>query len=138
MREALRLFKEIKGATPNLVTYTTLIDGYCRVNDLKEALRLREAVEAKHLCPSVVTYNSIIRKLCEEGRIRDANGILNEMSDKNVKPGSITCNTLINAYFKMGDMRSAMKVKKMLEAGVKLNQFTFKILIQGFLILKLD
>ncbi|GKU97479.1 hypothetical protein SLEP1_g10622 [Rubroshorea leprosula] len=103
------------------------------VNDLKKALRLREAVEAKGLCPSVVTYNSIIRKLCEEGIIRDANRILNEMSDKNVEPDSITCNTLINAYSKIGDVRSAMEVKnKVLEAGLKLNQFTFKALIHGF------
>ncbi|GLT58629.1 hypothetical protein SLA2020_315040 [Shorea laevis] len=132
MREVLGLFKEIKGATPNRVTHTTLIDGYCRVNDLKEALRLREATEAKGLSPSVVTYNSIISQLCEEGRIRDANRILNEMSDKNVEPNGITCNTLINANFKTRDMRSTMKVKKMLEAGLKLNQFTFKALIHGY------
>ncbi|OMO52692.1 hypothetical protein COLO4_37044 [Corchorus olitorius] len=133
MREALRLFKEMKGVNPNHVTYTTLIDGYCRVNDLGEALRVRDIMESKGIYPGVVTYNSIIRKLCEEGKIREANRVLNEMSEKNVEPDNITCNTLINAYCKIGDMGSAMKVKnKMAEAGLKLDQFTFKALIHGF------
>lgn len=48
-REAVKLFREIKGATPNHVTYTTLIDGYCRVNGLEESLRLLEVMKAKGL-----------------------------------------------------------------------------------------
>ncbi|CAN6542227.1 unnamed protein product [Malus baccata var. baccata] len=133
MREAVRLFREIKGATPNHISYTTLIDGYCRVNDLEEALRLCEVMKAKGLYPGVVTYNSILRKLCEQGRMRDANKLLNEMSDRNVEPDNVTCNTLINAYCKIGDMRSAVNVKdRMLAAGLKLDEFTHKALIHGF------
>ncbi|PON58019.1 Tetratricopeptide-like helical domain containing protein [Parasponia andersonii] len=133
MREAVRLFREIKGATSNHITYTTLVDGYCRQNDLEESLRLLEVMKAKGLYPGVVAYNSILRMLCKEGRIRDANKLLVEMSERKVKPDNVTCNTLINAYCKIGDMRSAMKVKeKMLEAGLKLDQFTYKGLIHGF------
>ncbi len=80
------------------MTYTTLIDGYCTINDLEEALRLCKVMEAKGLYPGVVTYNSILRKLCEEGRIRDANKLLHEMSERKVVPDNVTCNTLINAY----------------------------------------
>ncbi|KAI5683740.1 hypothetical protein M9H77_04968 [Catharanthus roseus] len=90
MREALRLFKEIKGANPDQVTYTTLIDGCCRANDLAEALRLHDAMEAKGLYPGILTYNSILRKLCEEGRLKDANKLLNEMSGKKIEPDHIT------------------------------------------------
>lgn len=41
-----------------------MIDGYCRGNDLDEALQLRDAMEVKGLCPGIVTYNSNLRKLC--------------------------------------------------------------------------
>ncbi|CAN0924419.1 Pentatricopeptide repeat-containing protein At5g38730 [Linum grandiflorum] len=133
MREAMRLFKEIKDAIPNHVTYTTLIDGYCRLNDFEAALSLKDSMVDKGLYPTVVTYNSILRKLCEGGRIRDANKLLKEMGEKDVEPDNITCNTLINAYCKIGDMASALKVKdKMTEAGLKLDVYTYKALIHGF------
>ncbi|KAK3029973.1 hypothetical protein RJ639_038778 [Escallonia herrerae] len=133
MREALRFFKEIKGAIPNHVTFTILIDGYCRVNELDEPLQLREEMERKGLFPGVVTYNSILRKFCEEGRLKDANKLLNEMGEKKIDPDNITSNTLINAYCKLGDMRSGLKVRsKMLDAGLKPDQFTYKALIHGF------
>nr|XP_010319820.1 pentatricopeptide repeat-containing protein At5g38730 [Solanum lycopersicum]XP_019069087.1 pentatricopeptide repeat-containing protein At5g38730 [Solanum lycopersicum]XP_019069088.1 pentatricopeptide repeat-containing protein At5g38730 [Solanum lycopersicum]XP_019069089.1 pentatricopeptide repeat-containing protein At5g38730 [Solanum lycopersicum]XP_019069090.1 pentatricopeptide repeat-containing protein At5g38730 [Solanum lycopersicum]XP_019069091.1 pentatricopeptide repeat-containing prot len=133
MREAMRLFKEIKGSTTNLVTYTTLIDGYCRANNVAEALRLKGAMETKGLYPGVVTYNSILRKLCEQGQMKDANILLNEMNEKKVIPDNVTCNTLINGYCKIGDMESALKVKnKMLEGGLKPDRFTYNAMIHGF------
>ncbi|XP_057453627.1 pentatricopeptide repeat-containing protein At5g38730 [Lotus japonicus] len=133
MREATRMFSEIKDATPNHVTYTTLIDGYCKANELDQALKVRELMEAKGLYPGVATYNSILRKLCQDGRIRDANKLLNEMSEKKVQADNITCNTLINAYSKIGDLKSALKFKnKMLESGLKPDPFTYKALIHGF------
>ncbi|CAI0455533.1 unnamed protein product [Linum tenue] len=133
MREAMMLFKEIKDAVPNNVTYTTLIDGYCRLNDLESALSLRYSMADKGIYPTVVTYNSILRKLCEGGRIRDANKLLTELGERNIEPDNVTCNTLINAYCKIGDMASALKVKdKMIGAGLKLDQFTYKALIHGF------
>ncbi|KAG6428264.1 hypothetical protein SASPL_112515 [Salvia splendens] len=133
MREALRLFKEIKGAAPNHVTYTTLIDGYCRVGDIGKVLQLRGEMEASGLFPGVVTYNALLRKLCEEGRMGDANKILNEMGDRKIEPDVVTCNTLINAYCKIGDMRSALKFRnRMLEAGLRPDQFTYKALIHGY------
>ncbi|XP_061367861.1 DEAD-box ATP-dependent RNA helicase 38-like [Gastrolobium bilobum] len=85
MREAMRMFSEIKSAAPNHVTYTTLIDGYCKTNELEQALKMRELMEAKGLYPRVVTYNSILRKLCQDGRIKDANKLLNEMSERKVQ-----------------------------------------------------
>ncbi|KAL5582034.1 hypothetical protein UlMin_014476 [Ulmus minor] len=133
MREAVKLFREIKGAVPNHRTYTILIDGYCRANDLEESLRLLEVMKAKVLYPGIVTYNSILRMLCKEGRMRDANKLLIEMNERKVDPDNVTCNTLINAYCKLGDMRSALKVKdRLLESGLKLDLFTYKALIHGF------
>ncbi|KAI9111288.1 hypothetical protein K1719_017700 [Acacia pycnantha] len=133
MREAMRIFGNIKGSIPNTVTYTTLIDGYCKSNDLKQALKMCEMMQAKGLYPGVVTYNSILRKLCQDGRIREANKLLIEMSERKIQPDNVTCNTLINAYCKIGDMKSALKFKnKMLEAGLKPDPFTYKALIHGF------
>lgn len=99
MLEAVWLFRDIKSATPNHVTYTTLIYYYCRVNGLEETLRLCKVMEDKGLYLGVGTYNSILGRICKEGRIRRANELLKEMiSGTNVHPDSVTCNTLINAY----------------------------------------
>ncbi|KAB2597416.1 pentatricopeptide repeat-containing protein [Pyrus ussuriensis x Pyrus communis] len=138
MREAVRLFREIKGATPNHITYTTFIDGYCRVNDLEESLRLCEVMKAKELYPGVVTYNSILRKLYEESRMRDVNKLLNEMGERNVEPDNVTCNTLINAYCKIRDMRTGVNVKDriyfichaMLDVGIYPSTYTW--IIDGY------
>ncbi|GER45286.1 pentatricopeptide repeat-containing protein [Striga asiatica] len=104
VREALRLFKEIKGGVlPN------------------------------HMGSAELAFNAILRRLCEEGRIQDANRLLNEMGERKIEPDNVTCNTLINAYCKIGDMRSALKVKgKMIEGGLRPDQFMYRALVHGF------
>jgi pentatricopeptide repeat protein len=65
--------------------------------------------------------------------MKEVNGLLNEMDERKVKADHVTCNTLINSYSKKGDMVSACKVKRrMVESGLKLDQFTYKALIHGF------
>ena len=46
--EAMNLFNEVsnKGVTPNVVTYNTLIGGFCRVEGHKVALELFHKMQA--------------------------------------------------------------------------------------------
>ncbi|CAA6662688.1 unnamed protein product [Spirodela intermedia] len=133
MKEAMRIFREMKGAEPNQVTFTTLIDGCCRAGDVDGAFALREEMEARGVPLCAAAYNAIIRKLCEQGKMRAANSLLNEMDGRKVEADCVTCNTLINAYCKKGDVGFAWKLRnKMVESGMALDQFTFKALIHGF------
>ncbi|KAL2531973.1 Pentatricopeptide repeat-containing protein [Abeliophyllum distichum] len=86
--EAIQVFEHMRvcGFKPHLHACTVLLNVLVkeRVNDIDEALHLRDVMEAKGLYPGVVTYNAILRKLCEEGRIKDANKLLLEMSEKKI------------------------------------------------------
>jgi len=65
--------------------------------------------------------------------MKAANGLLNEMDERKIEPDNVTCNTFINAYCKRGKMHFAWNLRiKMLESGLTLDQFTYKVLIHGF------
>jgi pentatricopeptide repeat protein len=52
--------------TPNVVTYTEMIDGLCKVGKDEEALKLFSMMQQKGCNPNVYTYTALIdvRKKC--------------------------------------------------------------------------
>ncbi|XP_061361961.1 pentatricopeptide repeat-containing protein At5g57250, mitochondrial isoform X2 [Gastrolobium bilobum] len=66
---------------PNSVTYCTMIDGYCKVGRIDEALEVfdefRKTSISSHAC-----YNSIINGLCKKGMVEMATEALLELNHK--------------------------------------------------------
>ncbi|KAJ3691369.1 hypothetical protein LUZ61_020533 [Rhynchospora tenuis] len=78
------------GVKLDLVGYTTLIDGECKLGNMNAAQKLFEAmVEIDGLKPNVQVYTVLIGGYCNQGRIEKAWELFQKMVDSDIKPDSI-------------------------------------------------
>ncbi|KAJ0753784.1 putative tetratricopeptide-like helical domain superfamily [Helianthus annuus] len=51
------------GIKPNIITYNTLLDSYCKEGDIDQALHLLEEMQVRGCAPNDVMYNALINGL---------------------------------------------------------------------------
>ncbi|OAY65066.1 Pentatricopeptide repeat-containing protein, chloroplastic [Ananas comosus] len=116
--------------SPNVVSYTTVIRGYCAKSLPDEAVALFEEMVAAGLKPNKITYNTLIQGLCEARRMDLVKRML---GDDGFKPDTCTFNTLIAAHCKMGKISDALKVfDRMLELRVKRDSASYSTVMRAF------
>jgi len=76
---------------PDVVTYSTIIKGYCKASDVDKGLELfnQMRVEAK-LEPDELMYNSLLDGCTRQNRLDDASRMLEEMLKAKIKPSNYT------------------------------------------------
>jgi len=76
---------------PDVITYSTLIKGYCKSGDLDKSLDLfRQMREEAKLAPDELLYNSLLDGCTRQNRLEDASRILKEMLEAKIKPSNYT------------------------------------------------
>ncbi|CAN1239850.1 Pentatricopeptide repeat-containing protein At1g62930, chloroplastic [Linum grandiflorum] len=126
------------GFEPNVVMFTTLIDGLCKDGNVVQAVKLLDKIaaqgmKAKGVSPDAVTYNCLIRCLCDLKQWERSVMLLNEMVELNILPTVVTCNTLVDAYCKEGKVSEATTLLGiMIRKGVHPDIVTFSSLIEGY------
>jgi len=97
LKRAERLVEEMKEmGMADIVTYNTLLKGYC-MSDLKAALALLEQMSAATslVTPNEVSFNCILNGLSLAGKIKECWQIVEQMQEKNVAPDSYTVSILL-------------------------------------------
>ncbi|KAK2640588.1 hypothetical protein Ddye_028383 [Dipteronia dyeriana] len=56
---------------PNRITYTVMIDGHCKLGNMKEAATLLHEMAKKGIVPDDITYNVFMNRNCKEGNMED-------------------------------------------------------------------
>ncbi|KAL2943407.1 hypothetical protein RDABS01_031755, partial [Bienertia sinuspersici] len=104
---ALGLLQEmpLKGLYPNAVTYSTLIDAWCKDKRLTYAKKLFKEMKANGLKPNVVTLSSLLDGLCKNKKIDEVMQTVREMENNGVVPNIITYNILMMVSMKMSDSK---------------------------------
>lgn len=78
----------VRGLFPDLVTFSTLIDGYCKEGELDHALEIYDHMVKVGQRLDLVAYNSIIDALCKEVSV--------EEMGRRALVDVVTYNTLVN------------------------------------------
>jgi len=52
---------------PDLITYSTMIKGYCKEKNIEAALELLETMEDQQIKADEVLYNSLLDGCCKAG-----------------------------------------------------------------------
>ncbi|RDY11633.1 Pentatricopeptide repeat-containing protein, mitochondrial, partial [Mucuna pruriens] len=91
----------------NCVTYCTLIDGYCKVGRIDEALEVFDE-SRKSLISSRACYNSIINGLCKNGMVEMAVEALLELNHKGLELDIGTFRMLIKTIFEENNTKEAL------------------------------
>lgn len=82
----------------DLITFSTIIKGYCKYYHIDKALNLFELMKTKLIQPDEILYNSLIDGCSKNGKIDISFKLYQEMlGNKQIIPSTITFNSLIDS-----------------------------------------
>jgi len=87
---------------PDLITFSTLLKGYCHVGDLDKALQVAETLKACGLKCDELVYNTLMDGCVKANDLSAGIGLFAEMTHAGMKPSSITHSILVRLYQRNG------------------------------------
>merc|ERR1719229_253900 len=87
---------------PDLITFCTLLKGYCHVGDLDRALQVAETIKARGLKCDELVYNTLMDGCVKANDLSAGIGLFAEMTQSGMRPSSITHSILIRLYQRNG------------------------------------
>merc|ERR1719330_264440 len=81
---------------PDIITYSTLIKGYCAEGDVDRAFHILEEMKRDNkFAPDEIMYNSILDGCARQHRVEDALRLLEEMKTSGIGPSNYTLSILV-------------------------------------------
>lgn len=130
---------------PNLVTYSSIIKGYCLDKQLDRALELLEHMKnTKGFCPDEVTWNTLLDGCARQGLYDRGRSLLGDMMESGVAPSNFTLSVLVKLVYRKAS--STADCSKRLDETFelcdslaqkhrfKLNTFVFNNLVQACIV----
>lgn len=133
-KEAQALFEKLRDRfTPNLSSYTILLNGWCRVRNLMEAGRVWNEMIDKGIKPDIVAHNVMIEGLLRSRKTSDAVKLFEIMETKGPLPNVRSYTIMIRELCKQAKMNEAVRYfDKMLDSGCQPDAAAYTCLITGF------
>jgi pentatricopeptide repeat protein len=104
--QAEQLLREMTAADsslePDLITFSTLLKGYCHVGDIDKALRVAEAIKERGLRKDELVYNTLMDGCVKANDITAGVGLFEEMVQQHMRPSAITHSILVRLYQRAG------------------------------------
>ncbi|VFQ96834.1 unnamed protein product [Cuscuta campestris] len=114
----------------NLITYGTMINGFCRVGKFETAVEVYDELINTKKNPNLVIYNSIVDGLCKEASLDAAKAMVDALKETCVYD-VVTFNTLLNGYCINGEVEKAFRLFcNMRKGGVLMNRVSYNIMIK--------
>merc|ERR1719453_2707586 len=98
MQRAEQVLKAMKAASvqPDIISYSTVVKGYCLEGDVDKALVVLKEMRAdKTMNPDEITYNSFLDGCAKQHRVDEALAALEEMQAAGVNPSNFTLSILV-------------------------------------------
>ncbi|KAL1339535.1 hypothetical protein AAHE18_U044900 [Arachis hypogaea] len=107
-----------KGFSPSDITYTHLIEGYAKKDEIQEVLKLYYEMEYRSMSPGLSVFTSIIQCLCHCGKLEDADKYLWIMKGQPLTPSVTIYKTLIAGYKQKGYSIRALHLQNEMDSLV--------------------
>ncbi|CAO2833769.1 unnamed protein product [Amaranthus hypochondriacus] len=116
----------------DVVVYTCLINGWCKVGNIPEAERVFREMKIAGIEPNVYTYSIVIDALCRHRQINRAYDVFAEMIDNGCRPNTATFNNLMRVHVKAGKTDKVLQVhNEMKRRGCSPDLITYNFLIES-------
>ncbi|KAL5670745.1 hypothetical protein ACJX0J_015051, partial [Zea mays] len=123
-----------RGFTPTVITFTNLINGYCKAERIDDALRVKSNMISSNCKLDLQAYGVLINVLIKKCRLKEAKETLNEMFANGLAPNVVIYTSIIDGYCKVGMVGAALEVFKLMEhEGCHPNAWTYGSLIYGLI-----
>ncbi|KAH1075509.1 hypothetical protein J1N35_027837 [Gossypium stocksii] len=73
---------ETAGLHPDVITYATLMDAYCKTGEMDKAHELLRKMLERRIQPTLVTFNVLMKGFCMSGMLEDGEKLLQWMLEK--------------------------------------------------------
>merc|ERR1719356_1666901 len=123
MKKASQLLEEMgqSSAEPDLITYSTLIKGFCAEGDVDRAFHILDRMKRDDkFSPDEIMYNSILDGCSKQQRVDDALRLLDDMKSRGVSPSNYTLSILVKL---LGNARRLPQAFQMVEDMSSQNGF---------------
>jgi len=138
MRRVPQILEDMRAATPpvepDIVTYSTLIKGFCSSGNLDRALGLLAEMQADgKFVPDEMMYNSLLDGCAKEQRLADALRLVDEMKKTGVGPSNYTLSMLVKLLGRCKRLNQVFSIVKELtcEFGFRPNIQVYTCMIQA-------
>ncbi|KAM0030400.1 putative tetratricopeptide-like helical domain superfamily [Helianthus debilis subsp. tardiflorus] len=110
--EASKLLKEMEdeNISPNVQTFTALVDAFCKEGKVKEAEVVINIMIERGEVPNILTYSSLIDGYCLRGEMIKAREIFDSLTLRGLVPDVVTYSSLLNGYCKNRNIEEAMQM----------------------------
>ncbi|KAL5068987.1 hypothetical protein RYX36_019874 [Vicia faba] len=121
------------GVTPDVVTYNSLVDVYCKGREIEKAYKVLDEMREQDLSPDVITYTSIIGGLGLIGQPDKGRDVLKEMKEYGVYPDVPAYNAAIRNFCIAKRLGNAYDlVDEMTKKGLSPNATTYNLFFRVF------
>jgi len=138
MQHAPELLADMEALTPpvkpDIVTYSTLVKGYCYAGSLDRALQVFNEMRTEGKCaPDEVMFNSLLGGCAKEFRIEDALRLLDDMKKCSIAPSNYTLSMLVKLMCRCRRLDQAFTMLEDIskEYNFRINIQVYTCLIQG-------
>ncbi|ESQ51727.1 hypothetical protein EUTSA_v10016252mg [Eutrema salsugineum] len=122
-----------KRIMPNVVSYSTVIDGFAKAGRFDEALSLFDEMRYLGIALDRVSYNTLVSIYTKVGRSEEALDVFREMASVGIKKDVVTYNALLGGYGKQGKYVEVKNVfAEMKKEHVLPNLLTYSTLIDVY------
>ncbi|CAH1439205.1 unnamed protein product [Lactuca virosa] len=113
---------EKSGITPDVITYTTLISSFYKLNRAEIGNGLWNLMVMRGCLPNLATFNARVQFLVHKGRSWQANSLMGMMRYLGISPDEVTFNLVIKGFCRAGYIDMAKRVYSALhDEGYKPN-----------------
>lgn len=133
-KEAQAVFEKLRGRfTPNLRTYTVLLNGWCRVRNLMEVGKIWNQMIDEGFKPDIVAHNTMLEGLLRCKKRSDAIKLFEVMKAKGPSPDVKSYTILVRDFCKQNKMKEAVEYfDEMQGTGCRPDAGIYTCLITGF------
>lgn len=130
------LFRELQeklGVEPDVVSYNTVIKGFCAMGSLDSALAMVDEMEGKGLVPDLITFNTLLDGFYGKGRFVDGEKVWRKMEASKVVPDIRSYNAKLVGLVSEKKMVEAVElVGELGSKGVEADVHSCNALIRGY------
>ncbi|XP_040379145.1 pentatricopeptide repeat-containing protein At2g06000-like [Oryza brachyantha] len=130
--EVLKRLQRDGVCMPNVVTFTSVISGYCKAGKMEDAMAVYDDMVVSGTMPNAVTYNVLINGYGKVGDMGSAVQVYQQMMRLRCPPDVVTFSSLIDGYCRCGQLDDALKIwSEMAQHHIQPNVYTFSIIIHS-------
>ncbi|XP_074270022.1 uncharacterized protein LOC141592999 [Silene latifolia] len=121
------------GIKPDVVSYNTVIKGFCEMGSLDLAAAMLDEMEKEGVTPDLITFNSLLDGFYKKRRFLEGEKMWGMMEKYNVVPDIISYNMRLLGLVLQDKMQEAVEfVEEIKNVELTPDKFTYNFLFKGF------